>query len=128
MTLEEQASYLQELKKAAGLRGDSPRDQLLSELTDTVSLLCHQVSLLSEVSDGMNEAVDGLRDQMDALFALDDGEEEVMGEDEYFDGSERPLYQVSCPECQDQFAVDESSLIKGFRCPNCGTHLVQAES
>lgn len=128
MTLEEQASYLQELKKAAGLRSESARDQLIAELADTVSLLCHQVSLLSEVSDGMNEALHDVQEQMDALFSLDEGEEEIMGEDEYFDGSERPLYQVSCPECQDQFAVDESSLVKGFRCPNCGTHLVQAES
>ena len=61
MTLEEQAAYIQSLKAEAGLDQQNPKERLLSELADTVSLLCHQVSLLSEVSDGMNDSLAGWR-------------------------------------------------------------------
>lgn len=127
MTLEEQAAYIQSLKENAELDQQNVKERLLSELADTVSLLCHQVSLLSEVSDGMNDSLAALEEQMDYICNLDDEPEEGMGVDEYFDGTERPLYQVKCPQCGDQFAVDEQSLVKGFRCPTCGEHLVQAE-
>lgn len=127
MTLEEQAAYLQSLKSEAQLDQENPKQRLLSELTDTVSLLCHQVSLLSEVSDGMNDALAALEEQMDYICDLDEEAEEGMGVDEYFEDDERSLYQVKCPQCGDQFAVDEQSLVKGFRCPTCGEHLIQAE-
>lgn len=127
MTLEEQAAYLQSLKSEAQLDQKNSKQRLLSELTDTVSLLCHQVSLLSEVSDGMNDALAALEEQMDYICDLDEEPEEGMGVDEYFDDSERSLYQVKCPQCGDQFAVDEQSLVKGFQCPTCGEHLIQAE-
>lgn len=127
MGLEEQASSLQAMKKKAKLDLQDPRQQLLSELTDTVSLLCHQVSLLGEVSDGMNETLAVLEEQMECLFEPEEAPESGMGEEEYFDGAERPLYEVKCPQCKEQFAVDEDSLVKGFRCPTCGEHLVQAE-
>ena len=127
MTLEEQAAYLQSLKSEAQLDHEDPKQRLLSELTDTVSLLCHQVSLLSEVSDGMNDALAALEEQMDYICELDEDMEEGMGVDEYFEDDERSLYQVKCPQCGDQFAVDEQSLVKGFQCPTCGEHLIQAE-
>ncbi len=127
MTLEEQAAYIQSLKAEAKLNQQDPKERLIAELADTVSLLCHQVSLMSEVSDGMNDSLAVLEEQMDYLLNLEDEPEEGMGVDEYFDGSEHPLYQIKCPQCGDQFAVDEQSLMKGFRCPTCGEHLIQAE-
>ena len=125
--MEEQASYLQSLKEAAGLDRSDPKQRLLAELTDTVSLLCHKINVLSEITDGINETLAAVVEQMDYLFADEVEETDEMGEDEYFDQSERPLYQVKCPQCGDQFAVDEASLVKGFACPTCGEHLIQAE-
>lgn len=127
MTLEEQAAYIQSLKNEADLDRQNPKQRLLAEIADTVSLLCHQVSLLSEVSDGMNDTLAALEEQIDYICDLEEEPEEGMGVDEYFDGSERPLYQVKCPQCGDQFAVDEQSLMKGFQCPTCGEHLIQGE-
>jgi hypothetical protein len=54
MLFEDQAAYLQQLKTEAGLDLDDPRQRLLSELTDTVSLLCHQIYSLGAVVDGLN--------------------------------------------------------------------------
>ena len=125
--MEEQASYLQSLKEAAGLDRSDPKQRLLAELTDTVSLLCHKINVLSEITDGINETLAAVVEQMDYLLADELEETDEMGEDEYFDQSERPLYQVKCPQCGDQFAVDEASLVKGFACPTCGEHLIQAE-
>lgn len=126
--MEEQASYLQNLKAEAKLDLSDPKEQLLAELTDTVSLLCHRVNLLTEVYDGLNETLAAVEEQLDYLCDPEGEEdEELFGDEEYFDGSERPLYQVKCPQCGDQFAVDENSLVKGFSCPNCGERLIQAE-
>jgi endogenous inhibitor of DNA gyrase (YacG/DUF329 family) len=128
MNLEEQASYLQSLKDEAGLSQEDPKERLLKELCDTVSLLCHQVSLLSEVTEGMNETLSVVEEQLDYLCGVEDEDpEDEMGVDEYFDGTERAMYQVKCPSCGEKFAVDESSLMKGFHCPTCGEHLVKAE-
>lgn len=125
--LEEQAAYLQSLKEQAGLDLSDPKQRLLSELADTVSLLCHRVNLLGEVYEGLNETLAAVEEQVDFLCDLETEEEYEDHDDEYFDGSETPLYQVKCPQCEDQFAVDENSLLKGFNCPTCGEHLVQAE-
>jgi ribosomal protein S27E len=128
MNLEEQASYMQSLKDEAGLSQEDPKERLLQELCDTVSLLCHQVSLLSEVTEGMNETLSVVEEQLDYLCGVEDEDpEDEMGVDEYFDGTERAMYQVKCPSCGEKFAVDESSLMKGFHCPTCGEHLVKAE-
>lgn len=129
MKLEEQAAYLQQLKTEAGLDPKDARQRLLSELTDTVSLLCHQIYRMDAVVDGMGQSLEDLQAQLEEFdFSEEnDAEDERMGIDEYYDGSERPLYEVKCPQCGDRFAVDEMSLIKGFACPTCGEHLMQAE-
>lgn len=127
MTLEEQAAYLQSLKEQAGLDPADPKQRLLSELADTVSLLCHRVNLLGEVYEGINETLAAVEEQVDFLCDIESDEAYEMGEDDYFDGSETPLYQVRCPQCEEQFAVDEDSLKKGFNCPTCGEHLIHAE-
>ena len=127
MLLEDRAAHLQDLKQEAGLDPRDPKDRLLSELCDTVSMLCHQVNLIGEVTDGVNETLDNFLTQ---LQMLEDDEEDVLDEGEiedYFEGSEMPLYGVTCTECGDEFAVDEKSLIKGFSCPTCGARLIQAE-
>lgn len=125
MLLEDQAAYLQELKKEADLDLQNPKQRLLSELCDTVSMLCHQVNLIGEVTDGVNETLDNFLVQ---LQMLEDNEEEMdEGEiEDYFEGGEMPLYSVTCPNCGDEFAVDEKTLLKGFSCPTCNEHLIQA--
>lgn len=125
MRLEEQAADLQAMKAAAKLNAANPKEKLLMELTDTVSLLCHQFYSMDAVVDGMGETLEVLQEQL-MDFELEETED-GMGVDEYFDGQERPLYEVKCPQCGEKFAVDEASLLKGFACPTCGEHLVQAE-
>lgn len=130
MKLEEQAAYLQQLKQEAALDTSDPKEKLLAELTDTVSLLCHQIYRLDALTDGLGESLEALQDQLedfDFEEAELDEDGECMGVDEYYDGSERHLYEVKCPGCGERFAVDEASLIKGFSCPTCGEHLIQAE-
>ena len=122
MTFEERAEQLQNLKDQAGLNPADPKDQLLAAIADSLSMVCHQVYSISEINDGLNESVAVLEEQMQLLFEAEPEDEEP---EDYFDQSETPLYQVKCPECGDQFAVDEDSLVKGFECPNCGVHLVQ---
>ena len=129
MTLEEQAAYLQQLKEQAALDVSDPKQKLLMELTDTVSLLCHHIYTLGAVVDGLNETLEAVQSQLeDFELEYEESEEESqMGIDEYFDGKESPLYEAKCCQCGDRFAVDEATLVKGFQCPTCGEHLIQAE-
>lgn len=126
MRLEDQAAYLQSLKEAAKLSAANPKEKLLLELVDTISLLCHQFYAMDAVVDGMGETLEAVQEQL-AEGILESCDEE-MGVVDYFDGQERPLYEVKCPQCGDKFAVDEVSLTKGFSCPTCGEHLIQAEA
>jgi ribosomal protein S27E len=123
MKREEQAAQLQHLKAQANLDPSNPKEKLLMELTDTVSLLCHQIYRMDSLMDGFGESLEVIQEQLED-FGFED---EEMGVEEYFDGTERPLYEVKCPQCGDRFAVDEASLVKGFSCPTCGEHLMQAE-
>lgn len=125
MRLEEQAADLQAMKEAAKLNVANPKEKLLMELTDTVSLLCHQFYSMDAVVDGLGETLEVLQEQL-MDFELEETED-GMGVEEYFDDQERPLYEVKCPQCGEKFAVDEASLLKGFACPTCGEHLIQAE-
>ena len=127
MKLEEQAAYLQQLKQEAALDTGNPKEKLLAELTDTVSLLCHQIYRLDSLTEGFGETLEELQEALEDFSFEEEVPEDGMGVDEYFDGSERPLYEVKCPGCGDRFAVDEASLMKGFSCPTCGEHLVKAE-
>ena len=129
MLFEDQAAYLQQLKTEAGLDLDNPRQRLLSELTDTVSLLCHQIYSLGAVVDGLNETLEEVQTLLSYDFELDETDEDgnILGLDDYYDGKEIPLYEVKCPKCGDHFAVDETTLQKGFSCPSCGEKLIQAE-
>ena len=95
------------------------------ELTDTVSLLCHQFYSMDAVVDGLGETLEVLQEQL-MDFELEETED-GMGVEEYFDDQERSLYEVKCPQCGERFAVDEASLLKGFACPTCGEHLIKAE-
>lgn len=125
MRLEEQAADLQALKGEAKLNAANPKEKLLMELTDTVSLLCHQFYSMDAVVDGLGETLEVLQEQL-MDFGLEETEDGI-GVEEYFDDQERSLYEVKCPQCGEKFAVDEASLLKGFACPTCGEHLIKAE-
>ena len=132
MTLEDQAAYIQQLKQETNLDRNDPKERLLFELGDTVSLLCHQIYSMGAVVDGLNETLDVVQDQLDQLVDMEEEYEvgpdgERLGLDEYYDGKEQPLYEVKCPQCGDRFAVDEDTLMKGFSCPSCGERLIKAE-
>lgn len=124
MTFEERAEYLHQLKEKAGLDPENPKDMLLAEMADAMAILCHQMYSIMEVNDGLNESVAVLEEQMRILFE-DDEPAEGYDEEDYFSDGDDPLYQVKCPDCGDQFAVDGASLEQGFACPNCGAHLVK---
>ena len=129
MLLEDQAAYLQRIKEQAGLDLSDPKERLLSEMADTLSLLCHQIYSVGAVVDGLNETMEEFQTLLSYDFETEEAEggDGVLGIDEYYDGAESPLYEVKCPQCGDKFAVDERSLQKGFACPSCGEKLIQAE-
>ena len=62
MSLEERAAYLQNLKEQACLDPVDARARLLSELTDTVSMLCHRIYSIDSVVNGLNETLDEVQE------------------------------------------------------------------
>ena len=129
MNFEKQAANLQKLKAQAALDPNDARSRLLSELTDTVSMLCHQVYSLGAVVDGLNETLEEVQEVIFYDTDMDGADEDgnLLGVDEYYDGSETPLYEVKCPQCGDKLAVDEMTLRRGFSCPGCGEKRIEEE-
>ena len=129
MNFEKQAANLQKLKAQAALDPNDARSRLLSDLTDTVSMLCHQVYSLGAVVDGLNETLEEVQEVIFYDTDMDGADEDgnLLGVDEYYDGSETPLYEVKCPQCGDKLAVDEMTLRRGFSCPGCGEKLIEEE-
>jgi len=129
MNFEEQAENLQKLKVQAAMDPNDARSRLLSELIDTVSKLCHQVYSLGAVVDGLNQTLEEVQEVISYDTDMDGADEDgnLLGVDEYYDGSETPLYEVKCPQCGDKFAVDEQTLHRGFSCPGCGEKLIEEE-
>ena len=129
MSLEERAAYLQNLKEQACLDPVDARARLLSELTDTVSMLCHRIYSIDSVVNGLNETLDEVQELLSYDFDVEETDESAiqMGVDEYYDDSNNSLYAVKCPQCGEKFAEDEHSLRNGFSCPGCGEKLIQED-
>ena len=85
MNFEEQAANLQKLKAQAAMDPNDARSRLLSELIDTVSMLCHQVYSLGAVVDGLNQTLEEVQEVIFYDTDMDGADEDgnLLGVDEY---------------------------------------------
>ena len=122
MTISEKVAYLKGLAEGYGVDEASKEGKLLSTVMDILSDLALDVEDLESCVGELTEQVDTIDEDLDALETdyyeeYDDCDcDDCDCDDEFFD--------VTCPSCEQEFSVDESTLLDGrIECPHCGEHL-----
>ena len=126
MTVTEKVAYLKGLAEGMAIDENSKEGKLLKAITDVLADLALSVEDLEDYTAELTEQVDAIDEDLDALECdfYDDDECECGCDecgDEDWDGE---FYDVTCPNCDEEFSVDEETLMEGsIECPNCGEHL-----
>ncbi|MGI6265146.1 MAG: CD1247 N-terminal domain-containing protein [Acutalibacteraceae bacterium] len=120
MTIAEKVAYLKGLFEGMQFDPDTNEGKLWKAVMDVLGDLALSVEDLEDYSAELSEQVDAIDEDLDQLesdFYEDyDYEEDEDGDDE--------IYEVTCPNCDEEFCVDEQTLMDGgVECPNCGEHL-----
>mgnify|MGYP006965415184 FL=1 len=120
MTVTEKVAYLKGLAEGLGIEEDSKEGKLLKAVMDVLADLAVSVEDLEDYTAELTEQVDAIDEDLDAL-------ENDFYDDEcdcYGDEDEEAYYDVCCPNCNEEFCVDEETLLEGgIECPGCGEHL-----
>lgn len=120
MTVTEKVAYLKGLAEGLGIQEDTKEGKLLKAVMDVLADLAVSVEDLEDYTAELTEQVDAIDEDLDSLendfYDDDDDCCDCCDDDEYYD--------ISCPNCNEEFCVDEETLLEGgIDCPNCGEHL-----
>lgn len=121
MTITEKVAFLKGLLEGMSVDPESNEGKLWKAVMDVLADLALSVEDLEDYSAELTEQVDAIDEDLDLLesdFYEEYDEEDgcTCGEDEYYD--------ITCPNCDEEFCVDEETLMEGgVECPNCGEHL-----
>ena len=120
MTVTEKVAYLKGLAEGLGIQEDSKEGKLLKAVMDVLADLSVSVEDLEDYTAELTEQVDAIDEDLDALETdFYDEDCDCCGDDD-----EEPYYDVCCPICNEEFCVDEETLLEGgIECPGCGEHL-----
>jgi len=116
MTISEKVAYLKGL--AEGLDLDTTKSKeakLISVMIGILEEIGVEMEDLGETMDELGEELDAVSDDLgDVERIVYDGEEKDVPEDE------GDFYDVKCPNCGKDLAIDESVLAAGtVECPAC---------
>lgn len=129
MTVTEKVAYLKGLAEGMEIEENSKEGKILKSVMDILSDLALSVEDLEDYTAELTEQVDAIDEDLDLLESdyydeWDDDDSECCCdecEDEDWDGE---FYDVTCPNCNEEFSVDEETLLEGsIDCPSCGEHL-----
>lgn len=120
MTVTEKVAYLKGLAEGLGIEENSKEGKLLKAVMDVLADLAVSVEDLEDYTAELTEQVDAIDEDLDSLENdFYDDECDGCGDDD-----EEAYYDVCCPNCNEEFCVDEETLLEGgIECPNCGEHL-----
>lgn len=126
-TLTEKVSYIKGL--ADGLKlGDSAESTILKAVIDLLDDIALSVSDLEDELDVVEEQLDAVDEDLDELegFVYDDCDCCDCCDDDYDDCDccDCCEAQLTCPDCGEEFLVDEDILAEGkVNCPKCNSLL-----
>lgn len=130
MTISEKVAYIKGLTAGLGIDTESGEGKVLAEITDILGEIAADLNEAHEQLDAVDEDLSSLEEfvyeDLDGSFDSDDfcsGDcESCEGCDEEEDWDEDTAeYSVTCPECGEEFFIDESVIEAGdvIECPYC---------
>lgn len=124
MTVTEKVAYLKGLAEGLNVAEDTKEGKLLRAIMDVLTDMAADLEDVRDCTAELTEQVDAIDEDLDQLEMdyyedyedYDDGDCDCCDDGEYYD--------VCCPNCNEEFCVDEDTLLEGgIECPNCGEHL-----
>ncbi len=126
MTTTEKVAYLKGLMEGMKLDEATNEGKLFALIAEILDDLSNNVADLEDYTAELTEQVDAVDEDLNALEE-DFYEEWDEDEDECgccCDCEDGEYYDVTCPNCGEEFEVDEDTLLDGgIDCPNCGENL-----
>ncbi len=119
MTSTEKVAYIKGLMEGLDIDLDSKEGKLFNAIVDVLEEMADTIESLEDYVDELTEQVDAIDEDLadletDYYGELEDEEDAGSGE----------FYDVVCPSCNEEFCVDEDTLLEGgIECPNCGESL-----
>ena len=124
MTVTEKVAYLKGLAEGLNVAEDTKEGKLLKAIMDGLTDMAADLEDVRDCTAELTEQVDAIDEDLDQLEMdyyedyedYDDCDCDCCDDGEYYD--------VCCPNCNEEFCVDEDTLLEGgIECPNCGEHL-----
>ena len=123
MDVLEKVAYLKGLAEGLGLDSKSKEGKILSVMIDILDDIALEILDMQEEQADLEEGLDAVSDdlsEVESYLYEEDNEDE---EDEDEEGEE-PVYETTCPNCEEEIFFDEDILSDGcVVCPNCGEKL-----
>ncbi len=125
MEILEKVAYLKGLAEGLGLDESTKEGKILTVMIDILDDMALELQDLwdeqAEMEDGLDAVSDDLSDVESFLYDSSDEEDD---EEEDEDDEDEPVYETTCPNCEEAIYFDEDILEDGFvQCPNCGEKL-----
>lgn len=119
MTLTEKVAYLKGLVEGIGVDETTSQGKITKAILDVLDDMAFTVSDLEDSTSELYEELEAIDEDLGAL------EDEFYGEEDDDDDCccdcEDDIYEVVCPNCNEEICIDSHILEEGeIECPNCG--------
>ena len=129
MTLTEKVAYLKGLVEGIGVDETTNQGKIMKAVLDVLDDMAFTVSDLEDSTSELYEEVEAIDEDLSSLEDEDDDECDCDcccddDDDDCDCCCDEDIYEVKCPNCDEEICIDSSILDKGeMQCPNCGETL-----
>jgi hypothetical protein len=126
MTAIEKVAYLKGLAEGLELDDTTKEGKLLKAIVDVLGDIVDEAADLEDYVAEMAEQVDAVDEDLSTLedVVYEEFDEDCDCDCDCCGDWDEEFYDVTCPSCEEEFEVDEETLLDGgVDCPNCGEHL-----
>lgn len=131
MRMTEKIAYIKGLTEGLELDNSKNEVKVINQILELLDQMAAEVEELQDCYDDAVDVVDAINDDLSDLeeyvYDIDDEEDSCSdccscGDSD--DDEENPLYEITCPQCDNKFVSGEDSIVTGeVECPECGAVL-----